>query len=259
MKKYLYTTGAVALAIAMSGAPALALAENQGSEQEVSQVRPVTAPVLAGSTTAQRPSIVGSSEEENESANLEGAEHAKLPPRIRALFAAEGTTTPVFSLAALKQSIEQRKHELEQEEASSTPDEQKLVKDTNPVRLAVHSLLASKDLLGGIGQQVSEIAKHMNDSVATTTAAEAQIQSRGFFARFLFGGDKNAATTIADQVAQNQKQIDNLTALLGQANISADVQATLTAQITALKDAQTRLQNLAQKEKKAWGLFSWRF
>ena len=176
------------------------------------------------------------------------------------MFALEGTTTPAFSLAQLKQSIEMRRQELDQEEASSSVATRGIMKDANPVRLAVHALLASRDLLGGgIGQQVSAIAQEMNDSVATTTSAEAQIQSRGFFSRLFFGGDTTAADVIAQQVAKNQQRIEDLTALLGQADISADVKTELQAQITTMQEAQVRLQALAQKEKGTWGFFSWRF
>ena len=159
----------------------------------------------------------------------------------------------------MKQSIEVRNQELEQELASSTGANKALIANANPVRLAVHALLASKDLVGGIGAQVSAIAQQVNDSVASTTSAEAQIQSRGFFTKLLFGGDTAAAQVITQQTAQNQQRITDLTKLLGQANISADVQATLQAQITALQAAQTRLQALAQQEQSTWGLFSWRF
>jgi len=179
--------------------------------------------------------------------------------RASLYFGLEGTTTPVRSLDDLRQSIEQRKHELDDEEASTTPRNRDIVKNANPVRLAVHSLLASKDLLGGIGQQVSEIAQHMNDSVATTTEVEAKIKSRGFLARLLFGGDSAAANVISQEVAQNQQRIGDLTGLLDQADVPTDIQATLTAQVTALQEAQARLQVLAEKEKKMWGLFSWRF
>jgi hypothetical protein len=196
--------------------------------------------------SSTRPSIKGG-EDTNE--NVQGDINLEL----------ESTTTPAFSLAGLKLSIEQRKQQLQQEVASTTEADKNIVENANPVRLAVHSLLASKDLLGGIGSQVSEIAKQMNDSVATTTNAEAKIQSRGFLTRFLFGGDSAAADVISQAVAQNQQRIDDLTKLLGGANVSADIQIVLKAQITALQTAQARLEDLAQKEKSAWGLFSWRF
>jgi len=166
---------------------------------------------------------------------------------------------PATSFNDLKQKIEMRKQQLAQEVASTSLNHQKIVENTNPVRVAVHSLLSSKELLGGIGPEVSKIAKEMNNSVATTTNAEVKIQSRGFFTRFFFGGDSAAADVIVQEVAQNQQHIDELTAMLDQANVPADIQAILRAQIAAIQDAQVRLQDLAQKEQTQWGLFSWRF
>lgn len=171
----------------------------------------------------------------------------------------ESTTTIAHSLRELQDGIEQRRHELDDEAASSTSDVRDSLEHANAVRLAVHSLLASKDLLGGIGPKVSEIAREMNDSIATTTQAEIEIHSRGFFSRLFFGGDAAAADVIAQAVARNQQHIDDLNKLLADPTVSVDVQTTLKAQITALQDAQTRLQDLAQSEQKSWGVFSWRF
>jgi methylaspartate ammonia-lyase len=88
----------------------------------------------------------------------------------------------------------------------------------------VHSLLASKGLLGGIGQQVSEIAKQMNDSIATTTVAEVAYSRAGSH-EALFGASA-AANTISETVAQNQSRIDDLTTP-DQANVSTDVHKVL--------------------------------
>ena len=171
----------------------------------------------------------------------------------------DDATPSVYSFAELKQVIETRKLQLDQEAAATTSENQSIAENANPVRLGVHALLASKVLLGGIGGQVSEIAKEMNDSIATTTSAEVQIQLRGFFTRLLCGGDSASANVISQEVVQNQQRIDALTTLLNQANVSADVQVTLKAQIAAIQDAQVRLQALAKSEQSQWGLFSWRF
>ena len=284
MKKYIYYGfGAAALALLMGGLPAAAFADSNSGEglggvgvsaEATTQVRVsgVDASTSASVQGEGRPSVVeqqkpkeqehqteaaSSSDQaggEATSGDRRGGEMEGLPFRL------ESTTTPAFSFGELKQSIEKRGQELEQELASSSPADRAIIANANPVRLAVHSLLASKDLLGGgIGQQVSQIAQQVSASVATTTNAEAQIESRSFFTKLLFGGDSAAAQVITQQVAQNQQRIDDLTKLLGQANVSADIQTTLTAQITALQDAQTRLQDLAQKEQSMWGIFSWRF
>ncbi len=169
------------------------------------------------------------------------------------------TTTATFSLDQLKQLMEQRKQELSDEEESTTPQLRNVMKNANEVRLAVHALLASKELLGGIGPQVSEIARHMNDSVATTTNAEARIKSRGFVVRLFFGGDKKASKDISKEVERNSKNVAKLTELLNSANLQDEVKAMMEAQVTALKAEQDRLQATASAESKRWGFFSWRF
>ncbi|MFI5260392.1 MAG: hypothetical protein ACHQU0_01180 [Candidatus Paceibacteria bacterium] len=283
MKKYISGFGTVALALLMGGLPAAAFAETNGEDGLGVQVQAQAVGIEASTSVTEHASgeneaareqqkqqqevsreqqknqlEASSTDEQHQQASstrpsIKGGEDGELGLEL------EDGGIPAHSFGDLKQNIELRKQQLEQEAASTSPDFQTIVTNANPVRLAVHSFLASKDLLGGIGQQVSEIAKNMNDSVATTTNAEVQIQSRGFLTRLLFGGDTAAADVIKNEVAQNQQHIDELTKLLGGTNVSADIKATLTAQITALQGAQTRLQDLAQKEQSTWGLFSWRF
>lgn len=282
MKKYIYITGTFALALAMSGLPAAAFAEHNGGEER-------------GDVNVQiGAQAQGLNVQTNISARVDGEEHSsgdqqkkeavQHEGRVEATssddemdledmtdeqnfgddadeihFDLEDDEDVATSLHDLQQKIEVRKHELDQELASTSPDHQQIVENANQVRVAVHSLLASKELLGGIGSKVSEIAKDMNNSVATTTNAEAKIQSRGFLTRLFFGGDSAAADVIAQQVAQNQQRIDDLNKMLGEATVSADIQVTLRAQIAAIQEAQVRLQELAQKEQSQWGLLSWRF
>lgn len=232
MKKYIYTAGTLAFALSVNLLPAVALAEIN----------------VGGSVSAQ----VRVETQEDGTQNLErGQDEAGLE--------LENDEDVASSLDDLNTKIEVRRQELNDEEANAAPKFKDAVKNANETRLAVHALLASKELIGGVGPQVSEIAKQMNDSVTTTTDAEANIQSRGFLTRFLFGGDSASADVIAQTVAQNQTRIDDLKKLLAEANVSADIQVTLNVQIAALQTAQTRLQKLANKEQKMWGLFSWRF
>ncbi len=284
MNKYKYVAGVSALALVIGAMPLAALAERGGGEdgQGDSPVAITAVSAQVGSTTSGervRPSIKGGEQEdgvesEGNASSTEGIRHAYEQANENAKhaiekamelakegfpFFLEGTTTPVTSLEALKKSIEERKQELDDEEASSTPDAQEVAKNANPVRLAVHALLASKDILGGIGGQVSQIAQQMNDSIATTTAAQADIQSRGFLTRLFFGGDKASANALNEAISQNAERIASLTTLLNQASTTADVKATIEAQIAAFQTAQTNLQALAAKEQSQWGIFSWRF
>lgn len=181
----------------------------------------------------------------------------QIRPELRLLLS--GSTTPAQNVEQLKQVIEERRQTIEQELASTSPVRAAVFERAAKVSVAVHALLAAQDLLGnGIGDQVSQIAQQVNDSLATTTSAEAQIQSRGFFARLFFGGDKQAADAIKQQVDQNQSRVQELTGLLSSASTTEDVKAALDAQIQAMKDEQARLQSVAQSQSKLWGLFSWR-
>jgi hypothetical protein len=171
----------------------------------------------------------------------------------------ESTTTRANSLADLRQKVADRRHELDDEEASSTPDREDIMKNANDVRIAVLSFLAAQNLLGANGLQIATLVALVNQSLASTTNAEAEIHDRGALTRFFFGGDAVSADVIAQAVAANQVRIDNLKALLNQANVPLNIQTELNAQITVLEDQQTRLQDLALKEKSQWGLFSWRF
>lgn len=253
MKNYIYGLGIFTLALSMSGVPALAFAEGstgttgvtarngeelrEAGKQNAEISREQEKNRLVASST--RPSIRGG--EDDEGLELEDDQDI------------------ATSSDDLNHKIESRRQRFDAEEASTTPQLRTIKKDENEVRLAVHALLSSKDLVGGIGQQVSDIAKEVDHSVASTTNAEAKINSRGFFSKLLFGGDRTSAEVIAQEAAKNQTRIDNLTTLLADATITPEVKATLDAQIAALKAAQVRLQALADKEKSAWGLFSWRF
>ena len=258
MKKYIAAAGALVLALAMSGLPAAAFAESDQGDNDGAQAQ-----LTQESAREQQKQRIEVSREqqkdllEQEKDAIEALSSSQDDDELE--FELEDDEDVAFSLDDLKQKIEERKLELEDEEASTTPKFKNAMKNANEVRLAVHALLASKDLLGGIGQQVSEIAKQMNDSVATTTNAEAQIESRGFFAKIFFGGAKKTAEVISKEVERNQKSIEKLKELLDRAALSADFQTALKAQITALEEAQARFQIITEKEQSRWGFFSWRF
>lgn len=280
MNKHIYTVGSFTLALALGVLPTIALAQNsmvsgsadaqttslvqEGNDsvtvsadtenEDIQEPQKQQREVSQGSQSKQVRSV-GSSEE----SSVSGDQNVNVNEEDDFSFDLEDDGDRAFSSADLKQRIEIRKQKLDSEEASTTPELRDIMSGANGMRLAVHALLSAQDLVGGIGQQVSEIAKEVDRSVASTTNAEVKIQSRGFFTRFLFGGDSTSAEVIAQEAAQNQARIESLTTLLAQTNVSADVQAVLNTQIAALKEAQTRLQELAKKEQKSWGLFSWRF
>lgn len=287
MKNYGCAIGASVLAVAIGLLPAMAFARDgqTDSDAQVQAGARAGGAVVSATGTARigdenasdddqtnqsdvaRESAKQAAEQSRESAkqdserDREAAKDASELLRENLPFSLDASTTIAFSLEQLKKSIELRKEELDQEEedASTTPDIADAVKDANPVRLAAHTLLASRELLGGIGSEVSGIARQMNDSLATTTNVELKIKSRGFFARLFFGGDSESAKSLSRAVAENKARIQILTTLMNQADVPADLKATLQAQISALQESQAHLQALADIEAKSWGLFSWRF
>ncbi|MCX8202619.1 MAG: DUF333 domain-containing protein [Candidatus Micrarchaeota archaeon] len=129
----------------------------------------------------------------------------------------------------------------------------------NRVRLAVHALLEMENLTGGIGKNVSAIAREFNNSVKSTIRAEERIQTRNVVLKFLFGGDENAAAEIENATRQNSEKIQNLKQLANKCDCDEETRAMIQQQIQTMEQEQQRLQQIAQKEKKEKGLLGWIF
>jgi hypothetical protein len=164
------------------------------------------------------------------------------------------------NVSELHEIVEQRKQEMNQEIQALNEHRQLVYQNQNRVRLAVHSLLAMEELVGGIGPQVSQIAEGLNTSVQATIRAEERIQSRSRFVRFFAGGDEEAAQDIEQHVVQNQERIRQLQQLSGECDCDEEVRAMLQEQIQNMEQEQERLQQLAQAELADKGLFGglWR-
>ncbi len=132
-----------------------------------------------------------------------------------------------------------------------------IYENQNRVRTAVHALLASENLTGGIGRNVSAIARDFNNSVNITMRAEERIQERNWFMRALFGGDREAALEIANQTEQNTQRIQHLNQLMATCNCTEDVKALMQEQIQSMEQEQNRLRSLAANETSSRGLFGW--
>jgi hypothetical protein len=157
----------------------------------------------------------------------------------------------------LNEMIQQKQQKMNQELEQKGEKEQKVYQNQNRVRLAVHSLLAMEDLAGGIGEEVSQIAKQFNNSVQATIRAEEKIQRRSAFARFFAGGDSESAEELEQQVRQNKQRIQELKQLHEQCDCNEEVKTMMQEQIQNMEQEQNRLEGLAQKEKKSKGLLGW--
>ena len=159
--------------------------------------------------------------------------------------------------AELGQMIQQRQQKMNQELQGLGADQQNIYQNQNRVRLAVHTLLAMEDLVGGIGPQVGEIARDFNNSVQATIRTEEKIQERNWVMRFLFGGDEEAAGEIEQEVNVNRERVQTLKQLKEQCSCDEPVKATMQEQIQNIEQEQNRLQQLAQAEKNSKGLLGW--
>lgn len=161
----------------------------------------------------------------------------------------------------LREMIQEREQEMSQETEELGEElgkkEQKVFQNQNQIRLTVHSLLAMEDLIGGIGPQVSEIAREFNNSVQATINAEKKIQQRSSFTRFFLGGNKEAAKEIEQEVNRNQERLEQLLQLKNQCACSEEVKAMFQEQIQSMEQEQNRLKVLAEKEQNRKGLFGW--
>jgi len=157
----------------------------------------------------------------------------------------------------LGQMIQQRQQEMNQELQELGTGQQNIYQNQNRARLAVHSLLAMEDIVGGIGPQVREIARDFNNSVQATIRSEEKVQERNWFMRFLFGGDEEAAGELEQEVNTNRERIQTLKQLREECDCEEQVRTIMQEQIQNIEQEQNRLQQLAQAEKQSKGLLGW--
>jgi len=157
----------------------------------------------------------------------------------------------------LRTMIQEKQQEMNQEVQSFGEKQQKVYQNQNEVRLAVHSLLTMENLVGGIGPQVSQIAKDFDNSVQATIQAEERIQNRNMIVRFFAGGDQETAGEIEREVNRNKLRVQQLKQLREQCDCDEEIKNMFQGQIQNMEQEQNRLQQLAEKEKQAKGIWGW--
>lgn len=145
----------------------------------------------------------------------------------------------------------------ETDDISKKPSEEKTFKNENLVRDTVQSLLSVANRTGGIGKEVSAIAREFNNGIDNVKKAEQKIQNRGWFKRLFVGGDAEAAAILANESMKNSEMVQQLKDLAGKCNCTDEIKQQFKEQIQVLEQEQTRLKEMADKEKKSKGLFGW--
>ncbi|MFH1445087.1 MAG: hypothetical protein ABIF08_01250 [Nanoarchaeota archaeon] len=163
------------------------------------------------------------------------------------------------TLSGLTQSIQNRNQEMNQEMESLGQTQQNVLQNQNKVRLAVHAFLAMEDLVGGIGKNVSEIAREFDNSMQKTVQAEERMQTRNIFMFFFFGGDEVSAAEIEEELNMNQNRMEKLQELKEQCQCNEELKNMFQEQMQNIEMEQTRLRELAQEHNMNKGLFGWLF
>jgi len=161
------------------------------------------------------------------------------------------------NLTNLRKIISQREQELNTTLKEVRESVRTVHENQNKVVVAVHALLSMENLTGGIGKNVSAIARDFNNSVHSTLNAEERIAERNAVITFLFGGDETAAAELLNQSAENNLRIRELEQLRDECNCSDEVKAEYDSQIQALQQEQDRLRTLAQDQLQIKGIFGW--
>ena len=159
------------------------------------------------------------------------------------------------NISDLRESKRQQLEDLNKSLQNESPERRGWVKNQNEVRIAVHTLLSMENRTGGIGQNISAIAREFNNSVTMSEKLEQKIQDRSGIMRVFLGGDRDAAGQLANITVQNQARIQKIQQLIATENLDPDVRAFLEEQLQAMQTEETRLEQLATREQQDRGLF----
>jgi gas vesicle protein len=161
------------------------------------------------------------------------------------------------NISQMRNDLREKQNEFNTTLQNETPERRSRVKNQNDVRLAVQTLLAMEDRTGGIGQNISAIAREFNNSVNMSEKLEQKIQDRTGIMRVFLGGDRDAAGQLANITSQNQARIQKIQQEMNTTMLDPDVRVFLEEQLQAMQNEETRLEQLATREQQDRGLFGW--
>ncbi|MCX6819487.1 MAG: hypothetical protein NT129_05840 [Candidatus Aenigmarchaeota archaeon] len=232
-------------------ASSIALADNQGVGQGSGQGPGTTILNQSGGSGQWN----NQSQQSNESGQVQ--QETENQGEDQNLMIQQRERTMAHNASELGQMIQQRQQEMNQEMQGLGEGQQKIYQNQNRVRVAVHALLAMENLTGGIGRNISQIAREFNNSVQATIRAEEKIQTRNFIFSFFFGGDEQSAGEMEQEVNRNRERIQELKQLMNQCSCSDEVKAMMQEQIQNMEQEQNRLQEMSQEQLKSKGLLGW--
>lgn len=123
---------------------------------------------------------------------------------------------------------------------------------------AVQNLLKLEGAAGGLGPQISEIAKAQNQAQEKIQASLDNLQARSGFMRTLLGPDYQALGELKGQYQQNQLRIKTLEELMTQTDNEGD-SSELKLAIDAFIKQNIALQEEISTQESRPGIFGWFF
>jgi hypothetical protein len=166
-------------------------------------------------------------------------------------------TTPVRNSAQEREKIRSDRDALNATLRNATPVRAGWSTTTNEVRLAVHTLLAMENITGGIGPQVSAVAREFNNSASQSWQLEERIRNRDAVSRFFFGGDQVSAAELASLNVQTQNRIRQIEQLMANESLDEETRAMLQEQLAIMEQENTRLGQVSSSEQQSRGIFGW--
>ncbi len=169
--------------------------------------------------------------------------------------------TRAMNATQLHQQIRERRQEQDQQQAGLPPEQQRVMARYSNVSAFVHVLLnesQNREMMGGIGPQVAAYAREFNNSLQAQIRAEERIETRSMFVRFFVGGDEEAAGILEQETIRNQERIEQMHQLITRCqDCDPQIRQMLQEQLQEMEQQQTRLQQLAQRERQDKGIFGW--
>lgn len=122
----------------------------------------------------------------------------------------------------------------------------------------VHGLLdvADRQALGGIGEQVREIARQQNASEDKVTPNLEKVKNKNKVRKFLFGTDFKKTKEIKKEMQAAQKRLKELEGVRGDIDNSAD-KAAIEEQISNFQENINKVLKEVEAEEGKFSLFGW--
>jgi len=122
------------------------------------------------------------------------------------------------------------------------------------VAKAVHELLSVADRVGGIGEQVREIAKAQQQNQDEIEASVEKIEKQNKITTFLIGPNHGEINKAAKLTMQNEEKIAELKDLQAEMTDQTEIQKT-TEQIQTLEKANLEVKDTLEEAQKTFSLF----